>query len=339
MYALIKSLRIVLFPLLFSFSYLYYTDVGSTLFVIVSYLSFKSGNFEWSALFSTIAVLYRQTNIIWAFWIACLHLVNSLTLYLQSTASNKDQKSMLNRIVSFVRFNMWQVLLDLKWFAILGASFVLFVLINGGIVVGDRENHEVILHVTQIFYYSAFVVLMLPFHFIGYLKWVTSDRSRLLQALLLVIVLSPIVAIIAHRFSHIHMFILSDNRHFIFYIWRRLFHIHVTPDIPLKYFALYSPVFVISMLFILNLLKSSHKSSLWILSYVLCTCLNLIPLPLIEFRYFLVPFILLNVSFKSSIAQEAATLVYYLLINAATLYLFIYRPFIGPDEEEARFMW
>ena len=76
-----------------------------------------------------------------------------------------------------------------------------------------------------------------------------------------------------------------------------------------------------------------------------CICANLIPLPLIEFRYFLIPFFLYYIHLdqkekeeKIILQKEYSNLVLYLIINFVTFYLFLYKPF-SLDNQEARFMW
>jgi alpha-1,2-glucosyltransferase len=69
-----SALNAVLFPPLFFFSSLYYTDIASTLSVMVYYIVFlqKSGRFRASVIGSGLQVLlasaslmFRQTNIFW----------------------------------------------------------------------------------------------------------------------------------------------------------------------------------------------------------------------------------------------------------------------------------
>lgn len=68
-----SALNIALFPPLFFFSALYYTDVVSTLIVLLSYSTFikkqtvAGSVFEWinAVYIGVVAVLFRQTNIFW----------------------------------------------------------------------------------------------------------------------------------------------------------------------------------------------------------------------------------------------------------------------------------
>jgi alpha-1,2-glucosyltransferase len=51
-----------------------------------------------------------------------------------------------------------KALLLLAWpYAAAGASFLAFVALNGGIVVGDRSSHEACLNAPQLFYFLSFL--------------------------------------------------------------------------------------------------------------------------------------------------------------------------------------
>jgi alpha-1,2-glucosyltransferase len=73
-YAVHTALNVALFPLLFFFSGLYYTDVASTAVVLVAYLNHlkRIGRDRCSALndlttilFGIITLFFRQTNVFW----------------------------------------------------------------------------------------------------------------------------------------------------------------------------------------------------------------------------------------------------------------------------------
>ena len=74
------TLNICLFPLLFFFSSLYYTDLTSVVFVLISYVNFKARNTTRVVLGSLIALCMRQTNIFWtAVYLGGLEVVRILT--------------------------------------------------------------------------------------------------------------------------------------------------------------------------------------------------------------------------------------------------------------------
>ena len=66
----------------------------------------------------------------------------------------------------------------------------------------------------------------------------------------------------------------------------------------------------------------------------------LVPAHLVEFRYFSVPFYMVLLHMRTpSAARLAASVALFSAANAATLYLFLARPFAWPDGSVARFLW
>ena len=86
---------------------------------------------------------------------------------------------------------------------------------------------------------------------------------------------------------------------------------------------------------------------LWTVGFIACTALVLIPSPLIEPRYFLIPTILLRLQFPRSSPQIAngdqalwSEYAWYTLINISTLALFLLKKFRWEGWEGwMRFMW
>ena len=74
------TLNICLFPLLFFFSSLYYTDLTSVVVVLISYVNFNARNTTGVVLGSLFALCVRQTNIFWtAVYLGALEVVRILT--------------------------------------------------------------------------------------------------------------------------------------------------------------------------------------------------------------------------------------------------------------------
>ncbi|KAL7827869.1 hypothetical protein AOLI_G00310210 [Acnodon oligacanthus] len=61
----LSALTLSTFPVLYFFTFLYYTDAGSTFFTLFTYLMCLYGCHKASALLGICAILFRQTNIIW----------------------------------------------------------------------------------------------------------------------------------------------------------------------------------------------------------------------------------------------------------------------------------
>lgn len=66
----LQGFTLALFPLNYFFSFLYYTDPGSTMMVLAAYLANLHSQHKISAFLGLLAVLFRQTNIVWVFFLA-----------------------------------------------------------------------------------------------------------------------------------------------------------------------------------------------------------------------------------------------------------------------------
>ncbi|CAI2187505.1 1087_t:CDS:2, partial [Funneliformis geosporum] len=167
-----NALTLSLFPVGWFFNFLYYTDSGSTFFVLWSYLLSTEKKYWMSALVGGISVLFRQSNIIWN----CFILGTSLLAVLSD--SNYDSK--INGRMSYYRgINIRSdiAIKEIKDFLILTlknspilftiffpyflifSSFIAFLIWNGGIVLGDKSNHTAVLHIPQIFYFISFTTI------------------------------------------------------------------------------------------------------------------------------------------------------------------------------------
>ena len=69
--------------------------------------------------------------------------------------------------------------------------------------------------------------------------------------------------------------------------------------------------------------------------------LVLVPTPLLEFRYFIVPFLLVLLLSRPppSPWHSLVNVLVNLAVNAATVYIFVFKPFTWPDGSVARFLW
>ena len=72
---LISSLATASLPPLFFFNFLYYTDPGSLFFVLLMYLFDLEDHTYLAALFGFLSLLFRQTNIVWVFFVAAKYSV------------------------------------------------------------------------------------------------------------------------------------------------------------------------------------------------------------------------------------------------------------------------
>lgn len=80
----------------------------------------------------------------------------------------------------------------------------------------------------------------------------------------------------SHRYSLAHPFLLSDNRHYTFYVWRRFLSNSVIR-------SLIAPAYMFCGWLLMSRLLET-KTSLWVLAYAGASAVVLVPSPLLEPR-------------------------------------------------------
>lgn len=212
------------------------------------------------------------------------------------------------------------------------------------------------------------------------LTQLTSKLPRLGIMLSVLVVMTLVV----HLNTIVHPFTLADNRHYVFYVFRLLLRhpmikYAVTPVYLLCGWATIAafnipsadiPAEQISM----NPTQDkgseeskraqskgpiSHKTSTktsFVLIWLISTSLSLITAPLVEPRYFIIPWVIWRLhiaplsrkskdaTIRSSVLEFLPLLTettWYMLINLGTGYMFLYRGFDWPQEpgKTQRFMW
>ena len=143
----VKAWSVALFPVSFFFSFLYYTDSGSTFFVLTCIELAKSNLYWLSAFSGIVSMLFRQSNVIWiAFAAGC-----SVLTIITNLQNKKDKALMLDKasnltiekfnctiriIVRTLRLNFKYILGKTLPFLLAIGLFLLFILWNGSIVLG-----------------------------------------------------------------------------------------------------------------------------------------------------------------------------------------------------------
>jgi len=222
-------------------------------------------------------------------------------------------------------------------FVVVMVAFVAFIIWNGGIVLGAKEAHVVSPHFAQFLYFGLVsAAALLPWHFtpnrvldLFHLSGKNKTCSSL--AVLMGLGLSFVAV---HFFSIAHPYLLADNRHYTFYIWRKVIQVNWM----MKYMLI--PLYVYSWLSIINILGKS-QTRIWVLSFVLSVALVLVPAPLVEFRYYTIPFVIL-VLHSPAIGNGKLLAMgsLYAAVDLSTLVMFLFRPFHWEHESGTqRFMW
>ncbi|KAL1797465.1 hypothetical protein ACET3X_004071 [Alternaria dauci] len=190
-----SALNVALFPPLFFFSALYYTDVMSTLSVLFAYSAYLTNSMSKRTIVGTtsavalgvFALLFRQTNIFWvAVFPAGLAVIDALKRDAPSTTSTSSdimsaiqtswnhgaiydchvQDAGLRDVVMFVLsvvvvalrkpLVVLKVILPYIIFLVLFAGFVVW---NGSVVLGDKSAHTATIHLPQMLYIWPYIAL------------------------------------------------------------------------------------------------------------------------------------------------------------------------------------
>ena len=275
------------------------------------------------------------------------------------------------------------------------ALFAGFVLWNGGVVLGDKSNHVATIHLPQMLYiwpYFTFFswpllypyLTTLPIAFIAKIPNIASLESMLmfkrrhLAPRTWVLALSTAIAcLVVHFNTIVHPFTLADNRHYTFYIFRLLMR-----PVWMKYAV--TPIYIlcgwacIQALSARPLSATRNKSTAstqhrpkplnlpdgttsattpFVLIWLATTTLQLITAPLVEPRYFILPWVFwrmhlpLQQSFpapnnkkQGKVGEDRLLLlesIWYLAINVMTGMIFLAWGFSWPQEpgRVQRFMW
>jgi alpha-1,2-glucosyltransferase len=323
-----KVVMIALFPLSFFFNYLYYTDVGGLFWVLLMFRLGSTGRYYGSALAGAVSILYRQTNVIWVIFTA---------IELVRTKMEPDGSSLIDQITGFT-FNVLKsfkrTLTVVFPYLIAVLGFAIFVLRNGGAVLGDKSHHSVMLHIPQIYYCSVFMTFFsIPLIPLG--KVVSDMKNTMFKSKMNLLVLLLFHLATINYFTYEHPYLTGDNRHFVSILWRHLMRPHPV----LKY--LWTPVYMSCEYVVIWMLMKSPKSQLACFVLLGSVAMTIIPSPLVEPRYFLVPTVLYLMNIKATKKRTMACLLYYGTMNAGLLWVFLERPFIWPDQPDIlqRYMW
>lgn len=96
---------------------------------------------------------------------------------------------------------------------------------------GDKSNHEVSFHASQLLYFSAVAAtgfglsLIAPTQLRNFVAAIARN-AKCFKGLLFMTSSLALVLVAIQYFSPVHKFLLADNRHYTFYIWRKLFLKH-----------------------------------------------------------------------------------------------------------------
>ena len=151
----------MLYFIIFFFNFLMYTDALSLMLVTCAFYYNLTGSRKRLFLCSLGAILARQNNIVWIFYLICYRIL------LDKGSSILNSRRFVSQVTSLIKLIFTQKTYIIKQFKyqvllILGFLFYIKKYNNGQLVFGDSENHQVSFHPTQMLYLSLFLVINFP---------------------------------------------------------------------------------------------------------------------------------------------------------------------------------
>ncbi|KAL8957455.1 MAG: hypothetical protein Q9193_005275 [Seirophora villosa] len=431
--------NICLFPPLFFFYGLYYTDVWSVLFVLTT-IQFYQRRWKRLTIVAGIAsFFFRQTNVFWvSIYLGGSEVMRNLRrgrpgVDFPTTASIMDvmaaswqHSCVYDPLISqasfedYIKFAVSVVGASIADFSLLYPSlkpylgilgaFGFFVVWNEGVVLGDKENHVASIHLAQMLYiwpyfmffsfpllYSYILNALIPQRYIPSPMRTGSTRHQL-PRLVVAVPIMAIMLLVVHFNTIVHPFTLADNRHYMFYIFRLLFR-HPSIKylvVPIYFMCAWAAITGLGGLPNVQTPKkpearirqkmvrsgAAPRMGYWpavdrghhISTAVLwlgATSLSLVTAPLVEPRYFIIPWLIWRLHMPSplptgdlawrkwvkksrSCTARLKAIFYakhdhrlwlecawFIFVNWAVCYMFLYRGFEWPQEKGKvqRFMW
>ncbi|KAF8078328.1 glucosyltransferase [Lyophyllum atratum] len=342
----IEAMILGAFPIAWFFGFLYYTEAPSLVFVVWTVVAASQDRHWLAALLGLISCTFRQTNVIWLLYAYASSQLMYLRFRRAAPGASPPKKlhdppalaagpGDLVRSVLSAPSVLVEILPSLVPYTLVLAIFGGFVVWNGGIVLGDKANHIPALHIPQLYYFIAFTTAFGWPALIsdpgGPLSLFRDVRYRMFGSKIRILVstlVSIVMAVTVKLFTIHHPFLLADNRHYTFYLWRRIYMFH--PLVPYILIPVY-----IACAWAWFLRVGREQTLLQTLILPVFVLPTLLPTPLLEPRYFLIPYILLRSQVVDmpgwALALEG---VWYAAINAVTMGVFLYLP-----RGDIRFMW
>lgn len=287
---LIKTIQSAFLPISFLYFPLVYTDIFSLALVLLALYFVLNNRYKWSAIFSLASILVRQNNII---WVALIWVYAYLSIY-GFSFSLKNIKVHLRRTIGHM---------------IVFIIFAIFVLVNGSVALGDKNNHQVGFYLGNSYFFLATVgVLFFPI-LLAHIRKI--DLSKIKSFLLYGV---GVGIVIAGSFVFIQPEIHHGNNKL-----SMLRNIFLQAGYH-KYMWVY--VGAIFVGYITLFLMNFKKKRMIFLPFIF---MSLVPSFLVEQRYYIIPlFLLLLFREESGKKAELALTSYFIILSLALMGMIFY---------------
>ena len=273
-YPLIQSLQLLATPLLWPFYWTIYADLTSVTILVIGLLCVQQRSYSWAAAIGFLSLFFRQHNVFWIslYWTLALAqegFWHSLLLWLRSNPSKRK------RVTHLFSQDVCATIV----FAVPLLAFIIFIALNNGIAVGDRTYQTFGgLYPLQLFGFVLVLwILLLPLHI--------ANLPKIVHLLLRQPGWIPVLSILFLIF--IVTFTINHPHNFRSDYFLRNWLLHHLKDM-FKY-QVYAFVGITWALLSLAVTPFRAQAQYWLYPI---TALALLPVWLIEQRYYIMPFVL-----------------------------------------------
>lgn len=255
--ATIRTIQYSFFPLMFPFFPLLYTDIFSVFVILTVLFMVLKKRYHLAGFIGTLSLLFRQNNIAWLLFLHGLFYLQEYGFQVKNFFSRKFISNSAFFIIGYI-------------------LFLVFTLVNKGFATGGKLWQPVsFFHFTNIYFILfLFFFLFLPANLANFAKIVKVIARE--KKILLTLPLLTLFIVVTLTNNHPW----NQYQHFL----RNKLLIFFTNDLYLKtVFA----IFVIHTL--LSLCETKMMSKSYYLLYPV-TVLSLLPIWLVEGRYYFIPF-------------------------------------------------
>ena len=303
-FILLQSSQLFFSPLLWPFYWILYTDIPSLILTLLSLILFEKQRYTLSAFACLISLFFRQHNIFWVLLIWLMAMEQTGCIKNLISIIHGSRKSFAQKSISAIS----QCVTSSGIYVIPIICFLVFVYVNNGIALGDRQaQHFSGIYPLQIFScLFTLGLLLLPLHISNTGQILKYLKNHLWLPILLGILF--VIYMKTFKIEHAHNF-QSDYflRNWLLYFLDGHFWYKVA-------------AFGLIALSLLSLIVTPLRKPSYYWLYPV-TLLALLPVSLIEQRYYIVPFTFLMLFRKpKSITTESILLIWFIALSALITY-------------------
>jgi hypothetical protein len=291
-----RTLQFLWLPLLFPLFFVTYTDLPALAFSLLMLERTLRRSYFWAGLFGLVAVAMRQPNIAWVAYALCLVSLQSL----RGGWGDALSKDSLLEVAAKARYLLLVMLV-----------FLVFVFYNGGVAVGDSQQHPLSFNLSNLYFCLLVAwLLFLPFNIqqLGSIRHLLVAHRWTWALLALAFLAYCFTYTATHKYNSPQLDFYRHN------LW-----IHYTVDFTVGRVLAFIPMAWMALSFVTAANASGHRREMLLLAPF--AALSFLPMPLIEPRYYIVALCLfLALRPPMSRVTTVVTFAYYITTSAWILY-------------------